>query len=315
MQIDPSQVLNTIAGLVLLILLGSVLKSFQLMPAEFAPMINRVVLSVTLPALVFRSIRKTAEQGAIGPEILYVPLVAALVIVGCGLVGYGMVRVLKLERKRAGPFLLAVMFGSTAFVGYPLFDALSKANPEVGAYHVFYSELGLLVPLVTIGFLVASTYGEGKRFSWNDLLAIPRSAPFIALMMGLLFYKDPLPGVFNNTVDVLANSTSFLMMFSLGLTIVWRDLTTFWQANLLAGVVRLIVGPLLALVLSQILPMPEGPMRQVVVIDSAMPAILLSLVYAGQFKLDVKFASGLVFTNFLFSLPTLLVILLLATPH
>ena len=51
--------------------------------------------------------------------------------------------------------------------------------------------------------------------------------------MGLLFYKDPLPGVFNNTVDVLANSTSFLMMFSLGLTIVWRDLTTFWQANLL----------------------------------------------------------------------------------
>src|SRR6476646_3803457 len=108
MQIDQSQILNTVAGLVLLILLGSVLKAFQLMPAEFAPMINRVVLSVTLPALVFRSIRKTADQSAIGPEILYVPLVAVGVILGCGLIGYGLVQVLKLERKRAGPFLLAV---------------------------------------------------------------------------------------------------------------------------------------------------------------------------------------------------------------
>jgi predicted permease len=54
-------------------------------------------------------------------------------------------------------------------------------------------------------------------------------------------------------------------------------------------------------------------MIRVLVIDAAMPAILLCLVYAAQFKLDVKFASAVVFTNFLFSLPTLFIVLFLTT--
>ncbi len=310
---DLSLMLSTIQTLVVLIMLGSVLKAFNIMPAEFAPMINRVVLTVTLPALVFRAIRSTAGK-ALGLESLKIPLLAVLVILGCAGLGYVLANnVLHLDRKKTGAFLLSVMFGSTAFVGYPLFTTLTKdggLSPDALFHHVFYSELGILVPLVTLGLVVASYYGEGRRFVISDLLAIPRSAPFIAMLLGLLFYNDTLPPIVDTTVDTLANSTSFLMMFSLGLTINWRDLTIYWRANLLAGLVRLIAAPIMAFFLARLLNMGDV-MSRVAIIDSAMPAILLSLVYAAQFKLDVKFASALVFTNFILSLPTLVIILLL----
>ena len=313
---DLNLLLSTIEILVVLILLGSGLRAVQIIPAEFAPMINRVVLTVTLPALVFQAIRRTAAQ-AIGPDLLKIPLLAVLVTLSCGLLGYALAQVLHLDRRRTGPFLLAVMFGSTAFVGYPLFASLTQQGtlpPQAEFHHVIYSEVGTMVPLVTLGLIVASSFGEGRRFAWSDLLAIPRSAPFIALLLGLLFYKDALPPIVDDLVDVLARSTSFLMMFSLGLTIVWRDLTANWQANLLAGLVRLVAAPLLAVVLASLMHMTAA-MSQVVVLDAAMPAILLSLVYAAQFKLDVKFASSLVFTNFVLSLPTLAIILVLMGPH
>jgi predicted permease len=310
---DLNLMLSTIQTLVVLIMLGSVLKAFNIMPAEFAPMINRVVLTVTLPALVFRAIRSTAGK-ALGLESLKIPILAVLVILGCAGLGYVLANgVLHLDRRRTGAFLLAVMFGSTAFVGYPLFTTLTEEgglNREALFHHVFYSELGILVPLVTLGLVVASYYGEGRRFVVSDLLAIPRSAPFIALLLGLLFYNDALLPIVDKTVDTLADSTSFLMMFALGLTINWRDLTTYWRANLLAGGVRLVAAPILAFFLTRLLGMSDV-MSRVAIIDSAMPAILLSLVYAAQFKLDVKFASTLVFTNFILSLPTLMFILLL----
>lgn len=310
---DLNLMLSTIQTLVVLIMLGSVLKAFNIMPVEFAPMINRVVLTVTLPALVFRAIRSTAGK-ALGLESLKIPLLAVLVILGCAGLGYVLANgVLHLDRRRTGAFLLSVMFGSTAFVGYPLFTTLTQEgglSREALFHHVFYSELGILVPLVTLGLVVASYYGEGRRFVLSDLLAIPRSAPFIAMLLGLLFYSDTLPPIVDTTVDTLANSTSFLMMFALGLTINWRDLTTYWRANLLAGGVRLIAAPILAFFLTRLLGMSDV-MSRVAIIDSAMPAILLSLVYAAQFKLDVKFTSALVFTNFIFSLPTLMFILLL----
>jgi len=315
---DINQLLSAVEGLVVLIMLGSALKAFKIMPAEFAPMINRVVLTVTLPALVFRALRSTQGK-AIGLESLLIPLISVVVILSCAGLGYLVARLLHLDRKRTGVFLLAVMFGSTAFVGYPLFQVLAT-QPRLGntalSQHVFYSELGTLVPLVTLGLVVASYYGEGRRFEWRDLLAVPRSAPFIAMLLGLLFYNDTLPPIVGTTVNTLADSTSFLMMFSLGLTINWGDLAKFWQANLGAVAVRLVAGPIIGFILAtlmQALFHVSDVMVRVVVIDSAMPAILLCLVYAAQFKLDVKFASALVFTNFLFSLPTLFIVLVLAT--
>jgi predicted permease len=315
---DFNELLSAVQTLVVLIMLGSVLKAFKIMPAEFAPMINRVVLTVCLPALVFRAIRTTQIQ-TFRLEWLIIPVVAILVILGCAGLGLLVAKLLKLDRKRTGAFLLAVMFGSTAFVGYPLFEVLA-ARPDLGQdalfHHVFYSELGTLVPLVTLGLVVASHYGEGRPWQWSELLAVPRSAPFIAMLLGLLFYNDTLPPLVGSTVDVLADSTSFLMMFSLGLTISWGDLARFWQANLGAVAVRLIAAPIMALLLARALqtvfPLSDIMIR-VLVIDAAMPAILLSLVYAAQFKLDVKFASALVFTNFLFSLPTLFIVLVLTT--
>ena len=79
------------------------------------------------------------------------------------------------------------------------------------------------------------------------------------------------------------------------------------------GVIAALAVAAAALCLQQTPAPVFGTRADAVIIDAAMPAILLSLVYAAQFKLDAKFASTLVFTNFILALPTLFIVLWLTT--
>jgi predicted permease len=161
--------------------------------------------------------------------------------------------------------------------------------------------------LVTVGVAVASIYGEGGKFTWRSLLAVPRAAPFIALMIGLLFYNDKgVPDVVTALTQQMGGTTSFLMMLYLGMSMVGAEVTTYWRSILASQTIKLIVGPVLGLILLAVLQLGNNPdFVKAVVIDSATPSILLCLAYAAQYKLDMRLATALVFSSAVASLITM----------
>ena len=158
------------------------------------------------------------------------PLLAYGVIAVCGAAVLGHRPLAGHVARRKGFADPGFMFGSTAFLGYPIFNALSlpaakEYAPAGGAQallgHALYSEVGTLVTLVTVGLVVASYYGEGAGFSWRNLLAVPRAAPSIALVIGLLFYDDDLPSALTGLTKLMSDTTPFLMMLYLGMSVAW----------------------------------------------------------------------------------------------
>ncbi len=295
---------------VALVALGSGGRALKIFSPEYSILLNNIATYFAIPALVFLNIQSSHEQ-AITPDLLKVPVIAYLTILISGVFAFFSGRILKLPRKQMGAYLLTSMFGSTAFVGLPILTAVTGNKTQV--QHSFYSELGSLVLLVTIGIVIASFYGEGSKFGWQNLLAIPRSGPFVAMVLALLFYDDTIPKPITDILRIISGSTLFIMMFSLGITIVWKDIRRHLVPVLAINFIKLILAPLIGLVLARLLGV--GPRETyVIVIDSATPSVIFCLGYAAQYKLDAEFASEAVFSSFFFCLLTIPFVSLFVPP-
>lgn len=291
-----TEILVVVAQIVGLIVVGALLKLAQILRSEHAALLNSLVMNLTLPATVFLSVRRI--RGAEFHELLKVVLVAYLVIAACGLLAYLVTRLLRMERRTAGAFLITSMFGSTAFLGYPLVRGLFGQDSIEFTGAVFYSELGTLIPILTVAVVIASRYGEGERFSWRNLLAVLKSGPFVALLIGLLFYADEIPDALQGMLQLLQTATVPLIMLSLGITLRWGDFFgRHFRAVLALSVIKLLIAPLLAVGICAVLGL-EGGLRSVAILMSALPALMLCLSYANQYKLDIEFASSALFASF-----------------
>ncbi|MEI7553774.1 AEC family transporter [Candidatus Chlorohelix sp.] len=307
------QVFQTIIVVFGLVMVGAGVRAAQWLRPEdakriFPPLINNVFL----PAVIFNGIKKTRDK-PISPEVLKVSLIALLVIVFCGLMAWSLGRILKLQRRQMGAFILTATFGSTGFVGLPLVKGIYGDKGILP--HAFYSEIGSLTLLVTMGVIIASFYGEGGRFGWQTLLAIPRSGPFIGLVLALIFYKDDLPTFITATLDTLGAVTLPLMMFLVGVTIVWKNIGSILPSIIALNLIKLLVSPIIAIVLAKILLQDDQMAQGVILLNASTPAIILCLAYANQYKLDEEFTSAAVFSSFFFSLPTILLMTALFLPR
>lgn len=367
-------------------LIGAALKRVQILRQEYAAFINSIVINLTLPATVFLAVQKV--KGLDWQKLLAVPLVAYIVIGVNGVLAYFLTRLLRLERRTAGAFIIIAMLGSTATLGYPLMSEIYKPRPPAappaetcaaqrglcaaweeilpryGAEYArterqypapspslcatqptpqecldyqealrryegeleaarardkesrgtaaFYSELGTLIPVLTVAVVIASRYGEGERFTWRNILAVLKFAPFVAFLIGLLFLNDTIPDIILAVLNVLSQATLFLVPLSLGITIRWGDFfgRQGW-AILLVNLIKLLLAPLLAFVLCLLLGI-GGTMGTTTVLMSALPALILCIAYANQYRLDVEFASNALFASFLLGAVTMSAIALIS---
>lgn len=337
-----TDVLVVVAQIVGLIFIGALLRRVQVLRVEHASLLNSLVINLTLPATVFLAIRRL--QGKDWQQLLKVTLVAYVVVGVSALLAFLISRVLRMERRTIGAFIIVSMLGSTAFLGYPLVDSLFRpdAYPEdctssqaairaceafceqheqdCAAYAdasgaaVFYSELGSLIPILTVAVVVASRYGEGERFSWRNLLAVLKFGPFVALLIGLLFYNDSIHPVIMGMLGLLARATVPLIMLSLGITISWGDFFgKHFRGVLAVNVIKLLFAPVLALLLAGILGL-SGELRSVTILMSALPSLMICLSYANQYNLDIEFASSALFASFFFGAVTLPIVAIVLAP-
>ncbi len=317
----------------LMVALGSVARALNLVAPTAAALLNNIVMSFFLPALVFTGIKKAqatqtqfvkgsggqVQASALSPDLLLIPVVAYVTIAVCGILAFLVGKfIFRMNRPQMGAFLLTSMFGSTAFIGIPLITGVynekdygKTVSGQALLQHTFYSELGSLLLLVSVAILIASYYGERtyaeKPSFWRNLLAVPKSGPFLGMLLGLLFYTEDIPGPVLDTLNTLAQGTLPIMMFSLGLTIVWKDVRAQLPKILSMNFIKLIVAPIVALLLAQYFKM-DSVKQSVILLDAATPAIVICLAYAAEYKLDREFASTCIFSSFFFALITLPVV-------
>ncbi|EDP75455.1 AEC family transporter [Hydrogenivirga sp. 128-5-R1-1] len=270
----------------LIFLLAYALKLLRVFREEDAGAFINYVIYFSLPALVFGKVREVElTADAVG-----VVLSAWLVILFSLLISFIVGRLLQMEDRTLKAFVLVSSFGNTAFMGYPFTFALF--GDEGLRYAVLYDQLGSFLLVVSVGFLIAT-----GRFSLREVILFP---PFVALLLALLSRPLEIPAFLSVFIDTTGKSLIPVVLFSLGLKFSPKHLLDSIKNALLTVSLKMLLVPLLVLVGLKTFGLDTLNYR-VVLLESAMPPMVMAGVLAIKYGLDERLAVSAITLGILLS--------------
>jgi len=282
----------------LLIALGMFLRATKVFPRETAPLLNRFVLYLTFPCLIFRSL----QPAHLASELWKIPPLAYTLISLVFLASYFLSsRLLHLKEETSVSLAMGAAFGNTAFLGYPFISALlgEKGLPPA----IFFDQMGNFLSTYTVGVLLC-VYAQTKRLSARSLLEIIKLPPFLAFLLAIITNGLTVPPFLWETINRLADATVPLTMVAIGMSLSASHLFRNWKLLLSASSIKLAALPLLFLVGTQFVSF--SPLYQkVMVIQAATPTLMTSYTLASIYNLDSEFSSSIIFFTTFLSLLTL----------
>jgi len=299
-----TQTLSSIVILTAVILMVVSLRRLGVLEAEQGKLFAELVTKLTLPATIFHALSHAVL------EWKYIAIV--LIMLGGELLLLLLARFiggrLRLTPAQMGSFLLASVFGSSTLLGYAMIVQVFPRNPGALAEAAFISELGVGLPLFTVGVLIAIYYGQREKGEHiaGSVLAFFRSPIFIAIAAGTLWsllglpLRGALPTPFFDAVSIVAHANTFLVTLLVGVTLRFDSLKTVAAIAAAAVGIKLIATPLAIVLPAQYLTLDAWQL-QVLVIESAMPSAMLSVALAGRYGCDTALASKLIFATLVFS--------------
>ena len=275
-------VIIQMAGLILCGVAWRQLKPAGLQPAETRKVLTSLVYYLLLPALVL-SVLWRADIGASSLQIAGLAALGVLLGMGLGLLSC---RVCKSHRAETGAIVLAIAFPNATYLGLPVLEATFGPDNILWSRSVAIQyDLFACSPLLfTLGILLASRFGstDHPSFTWyRELVKIPALwAALVALVLNLA--DVPMPTTVKGFLSLLDRGVVPLMLFSIGLSLTWSR--ERWRT--LPSLIPVVVfSPAVIYVAAGMIGM-GGELRAAVVLEAAMPSMVLGIVICDRFNLD-----------------------------
>ena len=282
------------------LILGLVVARFARPPAGIVQGINWWVLNVALPALVLELIPKVKFD----PQ-LWFPVAAMWLTFGGAWLLFGLLGArLGWSRQRIGALILVCGLGNTAYMGYPLIEAL-HGKPGL-ALAVVADQIGTFPLLASAGIVVASIYSG--RTAPPRLIArrIATFPAFVALVVGILVgLLGGWPELLNGVFAPIGASLTPLALFSVGLQFKFRPGPGQLGAAGWGLGWKLLLAPLLCWVLGATTGV-GGLVLTVGVLQAAMAPMVSAAILADEYELDPTLANTVLGAGTVLSLITIL---------
>jgi len=294
-------VLFQMTGLILCGIGWRILQPDGLAPAQTRKVLTSLVYYLLLPALVL----SVLWQAELGETSLLIAAAAAAGIAAGFAFGFLSCRFCRNSSQEAGAVILAVAFPNTTYLGLPVLEA--TFGPWARSVAIQYDLFACTPLLFTAGVLMAARLGSaegGHRSLAYGLLRIPA---MWAAVLAVAFngFAVPMPAVLEGLLSLLERGVVPLMLFSLGLSLEWRQSRWSLLPSLVPVVLlRLFVIPAFVLLVVTMLGL-TGDLKAAVVMEAAMPSMVIGIVLCDRFKLDVGLYAAAVTVTTVLSLLTL----------
>lgn len=296
--------IETIIPIILMIVIGYALKRINVLKAEDAMALNKIVINIAIPSLIFLAIYDI--NLSILPIIAPIPVVCIIVGILSGLVAFIFAKIKKFPQKTVWSIVLTSAMFNSGFLGYPIVLGVFGANGLVRA--IFY-DLGSMILFIAFGVLLLLIYG-GKYTTILKRAFIFPPLWAVALALILNYINFDIGFLASSTLKYLSGAAIPLIMISLGLSLEFRGIQENIQAVFSVSIIKLLIAPAIAFIIVLILGIGSLE-KQVTIIEAAMPSAMLSLVLAITYDLDIKTAAACIFASTILSLVTIPLILVL----
>jgi predicted permease len=264
--------------------------------AEVRAVLNKIVLWVTMPALVFQ----TVHAAPLGMDIVQAPAAAIAGMAGTALVAWALLARRYGSTPETGGLVLAASAGSVSFFGIPIVRALF--GTEAARVAVYFAVLN--VPLaLAVGAIISARIDKqrsaaaqvGKRggvqaaltylkIAGRQLVSTPATW---ALVAGVVVQGVELGALVESGLSAMARSVAPTTMFALGLGLRFERSLTPYRMALPAVAIKLAVSPLVVFVCAWAIGLSGLPLA-IVSLQGAMPTQVLSVVVAERYRLDSR---------------------------
>lgn len=293
-----------------LIAAGQLLRLLALLPPTAPDVLARIIVQVTMPALIVVILARARFEPALLPALLATTL-ALLVALA---LGAAWLRLLGADRPAQGAAGLVAAFSNTAFLGLPFILARYPGSASAATTAVVIDTVDTTILLLTLGVAFAAAMAKPHapspgprlpRFT-RALLRLLVRPMLLAVLIGLLlaFTATPLPDPLIAPLTQIGQATPTLAFLTIGLGLDLRSLRGQTLALVGIATIKLVIMP--ALVAFTLLALAiRGDVAHTAVLQAAMPTAVVSAIIAGESGCDARLASAAAVTTTLLSLLTL----------
>jgi predicted permease len=295
------EVLIQMGGLILCGIVWRVLRPAGLEPVQTRRVLTSVVYYLLLPALVL----SVLWQAELDSTTWLIALSATFTIL-CGLLLSSLFcRVCTTPPAISGAVILAATFPNVTYLGLPVLEA--TFGPWARSVAIQFDLFACTPLLFTVGVLIAARHSAtqtGTSGMTRELLRIPALwAGIAAVTLNLLGIG--MPSVLAGFLELLERGVVPLMLFSLGLSLQWDRAQ--WQTLptvVPVLLVRLLLVPAITSLFASTVGL-SGDWYAAVVMEAAMPSMVLGIVFCDRYNLDVSLYATAVTVTTVCSMATL----------
>ncbi|MFD0961501.1 AEC family transporter [Paenibacillus chungangensis] len=282
----------------LLIGLGVILQRAFTLDIKTLSKLNFYLFS---PAIMFNLIYNTAITAqSIGEVMLFF----VLFMVGQYVLVETVIRIRGYSPGMKSAMRNSVLFYNSANYGIPLNQLAFSGNKETLAVQVLIMMMQSLIPN-TYGVYNVNAHKANRAAIWRTIMSMP-VIYVIPLAFLLRYLHVPIPQSIETPITYLSDAFIGTALITLGVqlgSMSWKVSRSLVIDVSLSGILRLVAGPLLAWLIVWLLGL-ERFVAAALIVSSAVPTSLSSVLLAVEFDNEKEFASQSVFISTLFSILT-----------
>lgn len=253
------------------------------------------------PAIIFSLIYETSISASVmGNVLLFFVIFMVLQFIVVEIV----VRLRGYSPTMKSAMKNSVLFYNSANYGVPLNQLAFAGNKETLGIQVIIMMMQSLIPN-TYGVYSVNSHKANMKEIWKTIFSMPviYVIPLAFLMRGLAI---PIPTPIQTPIDYITDAFIGMALLTLGVQLgqmKWKISKSLAIDVSIAGVLRLIGGPVLAWLVVTVMNL-DPLTSAALIVSSAVPTSLSSVLLAVEFDNEKEFASQAVFISTLISILT-----------
>lgn len=292
MALDMGNIVNQMLLLFLLMAAGFIADKCKVMNADLNRGLSKLVLNVTLPAMVLAAVLK-ADHSLETAQVFVLLGVAVGLYVFLIPLGYLFTKLLAVKDGEKGVYRYSFIFGNIGFMGFPVVAAIYAGDAVMAVFYASFFQLPFCFLNYTLGVHLMAGEDAPKRPLWKAALQPGVIVPIVGLALYLL--NVSMPDVIVGTADKLGSITTPASMLIIGATVAEMPLKNVFVTWRLypATVIKIALLPGLFWALLRLLHLPLDPiMLGVAVIMAAMPTANSSTMLCHTYGGDAELAAS-----------------------
>ena len=298
---DIGILVTQMTELFIIMLIGYIVYKLKIVDNDFVKKFTRLVLDVTLPAMILASVLNLTERQPVADVLICLGTAVGLIFIVLPAIGGALAFIVRADTRTRGLYTFMNTFSNVGFMGFPVVKAICG---DVGLFYAAIFNLVFNIAVYSLGVWLINR-GRRHEVKFSAKMLISPGTVIAVLSLLVYFLNVHPPEVITGTVTMLGEITSPAAMLIIGFSLARIDIKNVfneWRLYPWTLMKQIGVPLLLWLPLTWVIKNPM--LLTVTYLMTAMPVANTAVLFATTYDVNADLAAKGVFITTLFSLIT-----------